>query len=134
MKLYPGNESEKPVIRQVIKELKERNQISGRTVQVADKGLNCANNIISALKNKDGYLFSKIGKAAPRNRKGVGPFKERLQKTSLTAMVRYSTRLRNASMNFPIPIQTKMGRNIRKAEGKRVVTYNPSWQRKRNMR
>jgi|GEM_PF-5609414 len=51
MKLYPGNESEKPVIRQVIKELKERNQISSRTVQVADKGFNCANNIISALKN-----------------------------------------------------------------------------------
>ena len=29
MKLYPGNESEKPVIRKVIDDLKSRNNISG---------------------------------------------------------------------------------------------------------
>jgi len=38
-------------------------------VQVADKGLNCANNIISALKNKDGYLFSKSVKQLPETEK-----------------------------------------------------------------
>lgn len=37
MKIYPGNESEKPVIRNIIQDLKQRNGISGRTVQVADK-------------------------------------------------------------------------------------------------
>ena len=41
MKMYPGNESEKPVIRNIIDDLKQRNHISGRTIQVADKGLNC---------------------------------------------------------------------------------------------
>ncbi len=30
MKIYPGNESEKPVIRNIIHELKQRNNISGR--------------------------------------------------------------------------------------------------------
>ncbi|MCR0266284.1 transposase, partial [[Clostridium] innocuum] len=45
MKLYPGNQSEKPVLRNVIGALKQQNNISGKTVQVADKGLNCAANI-----------------------------------------------------------------------------------------
>ncbi len=57
MKLYPGNESEKPIMRDVIDGLKARNNISGRTIQVADKGLNCSNNIMHALKRKDGYIF-----------------------------------------------------------------------------
>jgi transposase len=69
MKLYPGNESEKPVIRDVIKELKDRNQISGKTVRVAGKGINCAENIIDALKNNDGYLFSKSVKQLPETEK-----------------------------------------------------------------
>jgi hypothetical protein len=76
MKLYPGNESEKPVIRDVIKELKDRNQISGKTVRVADKGLNFAENIINALKNKGGYLFSKSVKRLPETEKLINFIRE----------------------------------------------------------
>lgn len=65
MKLYPGNESEKPVIRKVIDDLKSRNHISGRTIHVADKDLNCAENILHARKAGDGYLFSKSVKQLP---------------------------------------------------------------------
>ncbi len=65
MKLYPGNESEKPVLRDIIDDLKNRNSISGKTIQVADKGLNCAENIIHALKSGDGYIFSKSVKLLP---------------------------------------------------------------------
>lgn len=66
MKMYPGNESEKPVIRTIIDDLKQRNHISGRTIQVADKGLNCFNNILHALKAGDGYIFSKSVKTLPK--------------------------------------------------------------------
>ena len=60
MQMYPGNESEKPYIRKTIEEMKHRYQISGKTVQVADKGLNCARNIYAAVKEaNDGYIFSK---------------------------------------------------------------------------
>lgn len=65
MKLYPGNESEKPVLRNIIDDLKKRNSISGKTIQVADKGLNCAENIIHALQSGDGYIFSKSVKLLP---------------------------------------------------------------------
>ncbi len=60
MQMYPGNQSEKPYIRKIIEEMKNRYQISGKTIQVADKGLNCARNIYAAVKEaKDGYIFSK---------------------------------------------------------------------------
>ncbi len=65
MKLFPGSQSEKPIIRGIIDDLKKRNSVSGRTIQIADKGLNCAENIFHALKNGDGYIFSKSVKQLP---------------------------------------------------------------------
>lgn len=62
MKIYPGNQSEKPILRTVVKDLKERHNITGRTVQVADKGLNCGDNIIEAVRDGDGYIFSRSPK------------------------------------------------------------------------
>ena len=60
MQMYPGNESEKPYIRKIIQEMKERYKVTGKTVQVADKGLNCARNIYAAvIEARDGYIFSK---------------------------------------------------------------------------
>ena len=55
MEMYPGNE-EKPYIRKIIEDMKQRHRVSGRTVQVADKGLNCARNIRAAI-DGDGYIF-----------------------------------------------------------------------------
>lgn len=60
MQMYPGNQSEKPYIRKQVEEMKQRYKVTGRTVQVADKGLNCAGNIYAAVKeSNDGYIFSK---------------------------------------------------------------------------
>lgn len=69
LKLFPGNQSEKPKIREIINELKRKNDIKSKIVQVADKGLNCAQNIYSALINKDGYIFSKSCKTLPETEK-----------------------------------------------------------------
>lgn len=66
MKMYPGNESEKPILRDIIHDLKNQNNINGRTIQIADKGLNCAKNIIDAKNNGDGYIFSKSIKQLPQ--------------------------------------------------------------------
>lgn len=60
MMMYPGNESEKPYLRKMIEDTKERYDVNGRIIQVADKGLNCARNIYAAVKEaNDGYIFSK---------------------------------------------------------------------------
>ena len=62
LNLFPGNESEKPKIREIIKRLKQKNDLKTKIVQVADKGLNCARNIYAARINEDGYIFSKSRK------------------------------------------------------------------------
>ena len=60
MNLFPGNESEKPYLRKSIEDLKERFNVVGKVIQVADKGLNCAKNIYAAVREaSDGYIFSK---------------------------------------------------------------------------
>lgn len=69
MKMFPGNESEKPQLRNMVNDMKKRNCISGKTIQVADKGLNCGQNIAEALLNKDGYIFSKSVKSLPEMEK-----------------------------------------------------------------
>jgi transposase len=64
VKVYPGNESEKPHFTSVINEMKVKNKIKGKTIYVADKGLNCGNNIIEAIKNNDGYIYSQTVKGS----------------------------------------------------------------------
>lgn len=59
MRMFPGNESEKPKIREIIASMKKENDSQGRTIQIADKGLNCARNIHEAILKGDGYIFSK---------------------------------------------------------------------------
>ena len=59
MRMYPGNQSEKPVLRSTIDSLKRQYSIKGRTIRVADKGLNCSENIAHALLEHDGYIFSR---------------------------------------------------------------------------
>ncbi len=57
---FPGNQSEKPFLRNRVEDMKARNNVTGRVIQVADKGLNCARNIYSAvIEANDGYIFSK---------------------------------------------------------------------------
>ncbi|MDP2789037.1 MAG: IS1634 family transposase [bacterium] len=125
MKLYPGNESEKPVIRDVIKELKDRNQISGKTVQVADKGLNCAENVINALKNKDGYLFSKSVKQLPETEKTWVLLKDGYKKV-IDSDGTLLYQIKECIDEFPYTYTDDNGKKYAvRLKEKRVVTYNP---------
>lgn len=127
MKLYPGNESEKPVMRDVIDGLKARNNISGRTIQVADKGLNCGNNILHALKEKDGYIFSKSVKSLSEKEKVwvLLPNDYREIKDQ-NGNILY--RIKECIDNFEYDVddeKTGKKRKITITE-KRVVTFNPT--------
>lgn len=66
LECFAGNESEKPQMEKVVSRLKRRYHMQGRTVRVADKGLNCADNIADAILSGDGYLFSKSVKQLPK--------------------------------------------------------------------
>ena len=130
MKLYPGNESEKPIMRDVIDGLKVRNNITGRTIQVADKGLNCGNNIMHALKNGDGYIFSKSVKMLSEVEKVwvLLPNDYRTVKNS-NGDVLY--KIKECIDDFEYEIESGNGRKKKvKLTEKRVVTYNPTLAKK----
>jgi hypothetical protein len=125
MKMYPGNESEKPVIREVISELKSQNGITGRTIHVADKGINCAKNIAFSKKNGDGYIFSKSVKTLPAKEKawilldqGWTEVKDRDGK------VLYSCK--SCVDKFPYEVEHDGGNATVLLTERRLLTYNPS--------
>lgn len=125
MKMYPGNESEKPVIRSIIDGLKQRNHISGRTIQVADKGLNCFNNILHALKAGDGYIFSKSVKALPEAEETwVLLPNDYIDVKNKKGEVLY--RIKECTDDFAYTYTDADGhRKTLKLPEKRIVTFNP---------
>ncbi len=133
MKLYPGNESEKPVIREVIQDLKTRNNITGRTVQVADKGLNCAANILAARKNGDGYLFSKSVKQLPETEKTWLWLEDGYQKV-LNEDKTVCYKIKECVDTFPYPYVNDKGKKITvRLTEKRVATFNPKLAEKKKI-
>lgn len=125
MKMYPGNESEKPVIRNIIDSLKQRSNITGRTIQVADKGLNCLDNILHALKAGDGYLFSKSVKLLPETEKTwVLLENDYADVKNKKGEVLY--RIKECVDDFVYTYTDDAGRKKSiKLREKRVVTFNP---------
>ena len=125
MKMYPGNQSEKPVLREIVKDLKSRNHIEGKTIHVADKGLNCADNIYKALLDKDGYLFSKSVKQLSKVEK-VWVFNDNdwvdVKDKSGKVLYRY----KECIDKFPYTITGEDGNDVVvHLREKRVLTFNP---------
>lgn len=131
MKMYPGNESEKPVIRDVINGLKKRHEVNGRTIQVADKGLNCAANIFFARENGDGYLFSKSVKQLPETEK-TWLLLDRDYRPVKDASGKVLYYWKECVDKFPYAYTDDSGkRHVFYLTEKRVVTYNPSLAKKK---
>jgi len=125
MKLFPGNESEKPILRHVINSLKTRNNISGRTIQVADKGLNCGNNIIHALKEGDGYIFSKSVKILSKTEKEWILLQNDYREVKdNNGNVLYKIKECIDDFEYIISNENKSKRKVKLTE-KRVITFNP---------
>ena len=124
MKMYPGNASEKPILRDVIDSLKKKNNITGRTIHVADKGLNCAQNIAFSKENGDGYLFSKSVKMLPEKEKKwvllEQGFKEVRDKNK-----RLIYRYKSCVDEFPYDVIHEGRRATIHLKEKRLLTYNP---------
>lgn len=133
MKIFPGNGSEKPVIRSVIDDLKNRSNISGRTVQVADKGLNCAENILHALKAGDGYIFSKPVKQLPAKEQVWVLLQDGYQDVK-NKKGELLYRIKTCVDDFPYQYMDGQGhgKTVLLKE-KRVVTFNPQLAKKQKM-
>lgn len=125
MRIYPGNESEKPILRDVIDNLKRQNNITGKTVHVADKGINCAENIFFSKKNGDGYLFSKSVKGLSQKEKAWVLLNEdfiKVKDNKGKELYRY----KSCIDKFPYKIEHEGKKVIVNLTEKRLLTYNPT--------
>lgn len=141
MKMYPGNCSEKSYLRETIADMKQRYNITGKIVQIADKGLNCAQNIYSAvIESNDGYIFSKTFRG-----RGLSKVEKEwmLLDNSENIWTKYTDdkgnllfKLKEAidifDYNFDVKDDNgKVIENIKfSVKEKRVVSYNPSLAKK----
>ena len=130
MKLYPGNESEKPVLREVINDLKDRDAKIGRTIHVADKGLNCAENIAFSKTNKDGYIFSKSVKQLPDVEK-TWVLNNNDWKTVKDKDGQVLYKYKSCVDDFPYSFIRDDKKVSVKLKEKRLLTYNPSLAKKK---
>lgn len=133
MRMYPGNESEKPIIRNIINDLKSQNNINGRTIQIADKGLNCARNIIEATDKCDGYIFSKSVKQLVDKEKTwvllENDFHDVLDSKG-NIIYRYKSCIDNYTYEYKDENGIKHSKTVKE---KRVCTFSPKLQRKKLM-
>ena len=137
MSLYPGNESEKPKIRETIEDLKQRFNIDKKIVQIADKGLNCARNIYAATKEAgDGYIFARAihGTGLSSTEKKWLVLDEPL-KNKWTNVIDKNGKLlyryKECIDDFEYKFKDENNKDvIFKVREKRVVSYNPSLAKK----
>ena len=134
MRMYPGNESEQPVLRNIIHDLKNQNNINGRTIQIADKGLNCARNIIDASNHCDGYIFSKSVKKLPKKEQDWVLLEDGYSNVcdiSGNILYKYKSCVDDFEYSyFDGDKKITVKKTIRE---KRVCTFNPKLQRKKLM-
>lgn len=132
MKVFPGNQSEKPVLKDVIADLKRRHNIVGKTIQVADKGLNCAENIFSAKKNGDGYIFSKSVKMLPEVEK-VWVLLDTDYQDIKDNKGNVLYRIKQWVDKFPYIYSDESGKHKILLSEKRVVIFNPQLAKKKRL-
>lgn len=139
MSMYPGNESEKPKIRESIENLKARFNINSRIVQVADKGLNCARNIYAAsIEANDGYIFSKSvhGKNLSKQEKAwiLLDNEKNVWKEVYDSNGKLIYKYKECIDTFEYKFTNDEGKCINfSVKEKRVVSYNPSLARKQKV-
>ena len=133
MRMYPGNESEKPKIRELIKEMKEQNNIKGKTIQVADKGLNCGDNIYDALLNKDGYIFSQSVLQLEEKEKNWILLEDKYEEVK-DSRGNLLYKIKSCVDDFTINVTNDDGKkSLVTVKQKRVATYNPSLANKKKI-
>ena len=129
MEIFPGNESEKPRLPRALDRIREEKGKESKIIQVADKGLNCAENIRKCGKN-DGYIFSKAPKMmADKDLEWMFDEKDWTDVMDKNGEVSY--RYKSVTDVYDYEFKDENGKTVKftKAE-KRVATFNPSLRKK----
>jgi transposase len=117
------------VYREVIRELKRQQNITGKTIRVADKGLNCAQNIYDALSQGDGYIFSKSVKTLNKAEREWALNTEGFIQSDDSDKDAFW--MKSCVDEYTYEFKEVSGRKKKfKVKEKRIVTYSPKLERK----
>ena len=130
MEVFPGNLSEKPFLPSAIAMARQEGR-KGKIVQVADKGLNCAENVFRCGKD-GGYIFSKSPKTLSEDDVGW-----RLSGDGWTDVRDsggdLSFRYKSVTGRYEYEFRDGSGKRVRFSKReKRVATFNPSLRKKQS--
>lgn len=129
MEIFPGNESEKPHLPRALDRIREEKGKASKIIQVADKGLNCAENIHKCGKN-DGYIFSKSPKMMSENDL-TWVFEEKGWTDVLGKEGEVLYRYKSVTDVYEYEYKDSNGNTVKFSRSeKRVATFNPSLQKK----
>lgn len=125
LEICPGNESERPRIREAVGAPEERHHMTGRTVRVADKGPDCADNVADAVLAGDGYLFSRSVRRLPA-RELAWVLSEEGWEDHLGRDGRIHHRTKSATGDFEHGVSREGGgKGTVELRERRVVTFSP---------
>lgn len=125
---FPGNESEKPELHKNLQELKKKENIKGKTIIVADKGLNSGDNIIETIEKGDGYVFSqKVRGASQETQEWILDEKEYEQTINEDNVLIY--KIKSETDMYEINVTSKLnGQKVkRKVKQKRIIFYSKEY-------
>ena len=134
MKMYFGNQTEKPVLKKIVMELKGKSLIRGRMIHVADKGLNCAENT-SLMQERMAMDTSSRSrsKQLPENENVWRPWtdsKDWVDVLSSDGSLQYH--YKECIGKFPYSYSTNEGKTVTmNLTEKRVLTWSPRLAEKR---
>ncbi len=132
MHMYPGNQSEKPELRKIINKMKSANHVRGKTIQVADKGLNCGQNIYDALVDGDGYIFSQSVKQLSAKEKAWVNLQNNYKETRENNEVIF--KIKSCIDEFLLYRNDENGKKVSyKAKQKRIVYWSKSLEAKHKL-
>lgn len=129
MEIFPGNESEKPHLPRALERIREEKGKASKIIQVADKGLNCAENIHKCGEN-DGYIFSKSPKMMSEDDL-TWVFEEKGWTDVLGKEGEVLYRYKSVTDVYEYEYKDSDGKTVKFSRSeKRVATFNPSLQKK----
>lgn len=132
MEVFPGNDSEKPYLPRAIEKVREVKGKNTKIIQVADKGLNCAENIYKCGEN-NGYIFSKSLKLmSEKDIEWIFEDKDwvEIKDDEGKLLYKYKPFICSAEYEF----EDDKGNTVKfRREEKRLATFNPALKKKQSI-
>ncbi len=125
---FPGNQSEQAELHKNAQQMKRNLGISGRTILIADKGLNSGDNMYKAINNGDGYIVGqKVRGASEETIKWILDENDYMTETNSEGEITY--KIKSEIGEYEVNVTSKLNGQKAKVhlKQKRVIFYSKDY-------